>query len=104
MFAFNEKEAKEDTGFKKLAINKFYVDEVYEIIIIKPLLIMSKIIDRFIDPKIFDGFINFNVWGYTKSATLFAKMQNGKVRFYALYILMGVSAMSAYMLIKLGAL
>ena len=104
MFALNAKEAKEDTGFKKLAINKFYVDEIYEIIIIKPLLLMSKIIEGFIDPKVFDGFINLNVWGYKKSAILFAKMQNGKVRFYALYILMGVSAMSAYMLIKLGVL
>ena len=104
MFAHNAKEANEDMGYRKLAINKFYVDEIYEVVIIKPLLIMSKTIDKFIDPKIFDGFINLNVWGYKKSAILFAKMQNGKVRFYTLYILIGVSAMSTYMLIKLGVL
>ena len=105
MFAHNAKEAKEEeSAFKKFAINKFYVDEAYEVIIIKPLLFLSKSIDKFIDPKVFDGFINLNVWAYKKSAILFAKMQNGKVRFYTLYILMGVSAMSAYMLIKLGVL
>ena len=63
---------------------------------------MSTLIAKVIDPKIFDGFINLNVWGYTKSAVLFAKLQNGKVRYYALYILAGVSAMSYYLIFKLG--
>jgi len=104
MFAHDSKEAESNTMFKKLAINKFFIDEIYEFIIVKPLLLLSNLIAKVIDPRIFDGFINFNVWGYTVSAKLFSKLQNGKVRFYALYILVGVSAMSLYLLFKLEAL
>ena len=104
LFAKNAEEAEENTFFKKLVINKFYIDEIYDFLIVKPLLGMSDLIEKFIDPKIFDGFINLNVRAYLGAAVLFGKLQNGKVRYYALYILVGVSAMSCYMLIKLGVL
>ena len=104
LFAKNAEETKEDTLFKTFAIHKFYIDELYDFFIVKPLITMSKLIEKVIDPKIFDGFINLNVWGYLKSAEIFATLQNGKVRYYALYILVGVSAMSCYMLIKLGVM
>ena len=104
LFAKDAEEAKANTLFKKFAINKFYIDELYESFIVKPLLWMSDLIAKVIDPKIFDGFINLNIWAYLRSAGFFAKLQNGKVRYYALYILAGVSAMSCYMLIKLGVL
>ena len=104
MFANNAKEPQGDTGFKKLAINKFYIDEIYEFLIVKPLLFLSNFIANIIDPKIFDGIINLNVLGYKKSAVLFSKLQNGKVRYYSLYILVGISAMSYYMIFKLGVM
>lgn len=104
MFAVEAQEAKTDTIFKRVVVNKFYIDEIYEFIILRPLLVLSRLIANTIDPKIFDGFINFNVWGYTKSAQLFSKLQNAKVRFYAMYILIGISGISFYMLLKLGLL
>ncbi len=104
LFAQETQEVKADTLLQKILINKFYIDEIYAFFILKPLLILSHFIEKVIDPKIFDGFINFNVWGYTKSAQFFAKLQNGKVRYYALYILMSVSAMSLFMLFKLGVM
>ena len=104
LFAKEAKEPQANTLLKSIVINKFYVDEIYEFIIIKPLLFLSHLIAKVIDPKIFDGFINLNVWTYRKSGALFGKLQNGKVRYYALYILTGVSAMSFYILIKLGVM
>ena len=104
LFAKEAKEPQTNTLLKSIVINKFYVDEIYEFIIIKPLLFLSHLIAKVIDPKIFDGFINLNVWAYRKSGALFGKLQNGKVRYYALYILTGVSAMSFYILIKLGVM
>jgi NADH-quinone oxidoreductase subunit L len=102
MFAHKAQETKADTIFTRVVINKFYIDEIYEFFILKPLLALSRFIANTLDPKIFDGFINFNVWGYTKSAQLFSKLQNAKVRFYAMYILIGISGISFYMLFKLG--
>jgi len=104
MFAFKPLEAKENTPFKKLLLNKFFIDELYDFVIVKPLLKGSYFIANIIEPKIFDGFIEFNVRTYTKSATLFSKLQNGNVRYYALYFLVGISAMSYYILYKLGTL
>ena len=104
LFAKEANETKVDTLFKKLAVHKFYIDEIYAFFIVNPLLLLSRFIAKVIDPKIFDGFINFNVWGYRKSALIFAKLQNGKVRYYALYILIGVSAMSCYLILELGVI
>ena len=104
LFAKNAEEAKENTRFKSLVIHTFYIDELYDILIVKPLLKISRLIENIIDPKIFDGFINLNIWGYLKSAEMFGTLQNGKVRYYALYILVGLSAISCYMLIKLEVL
>ena len=102
VYAFNPKEAEDKTLLGKLITNKFYVDEFYTAIIVKPLLYMSDFIAKVIDPKIFDGFINLNVTLYMASSKQFAKLQNGNVRFYALYILAGVSVMSFYLIFKLG--
>ena len=104
LFAKETREPKEDTAFRKILINKFYVDELYEATILKPLFALSDFIAKVIDPKIFDGLINLNVSAYAKSAQLFSKLQNGKVRYYSLYFLLGVSGISLYSLIKLGLL
>lgn len=104
LFAKEAQEVNVDTLFKKVVVHKFYIDEIYLFLILKPLLLLSHFIAKVMDPKIFDGFINFNVWGYRKSAFFFTKLQNGKVRYYALYILTGVSAMSYYLLLKLGVM
>ena len=104
MFAHNMREVYEDTVSRKLIINKFYVDEIYTFFILKPLLFLSKFIANVMDPKVFDALINLSVWTYKKSAFVFAKLQNGKVQFYALYILLGASVMSYYMLFKLGVM
>jgi NADH-quinone oxidoreductase subunit L len=102
LFASHAAEPKADTLLRNVLINKFYIDEIYEFLIVKPLLLLSWLIAKVIDPKIFDGFINLNVWLYKKAGLVFGKLQNGKVRYYALYILTGVSAISYYMLMELG--
>lgn len=102
MFAKEMREVHEDRLYKKLIINKFYIDEIYEFFILKPLFFLSNLIANIIDPKIFDAFINLSVWTYQKSAVVFSKLQNGKIQMYALYILVGVSGMSYYILFKLG--
>jgi len=104
LFAHSAVEARPDTPLKALVINKFYVDEFYEFIIVKPLLKMSEFIAKTFDPKVFDGVINSSVFIYINAAKLFAKLQNGKVRYYAFYILVGASLMSCYLIYKLGVI
>jgi len=103
-FAKVAKPTATDTFAKRLVVNKFYVDELYTLIIVKPLLSLSRLIATVIDPKIVDGLIGAIVEGYRVAGRRFSWLQNGKVRYYALQILIGVSAMSTFMLFKLGVL
>jgi NADH-quinone oxidoreductase subunit L len=102
MYAKNAIQTEPNNFFKELALNKFYIDELYEFFIVKPILKVSRYIADVIDPKIFDGIIKVNIWAYLSSGKFLTKMQNGKVRYYALYMLVGISGMSMYIIIKLG--
>ena len=101
------KEATEPSGnslWQKLVIHKFYVDEVYEMLLVQPLLQVSLFFDKVIDHKVFDGLIGSTVYGYRYAGSLFAQLQNGKVRYYALYIMVGVAAVSLFMLSATGGI
>ncbi|MEA2072619.1 MAG: NADH-quinone oxidoreductase subunit L [Campylobacterota bacterium] len=102
VFAFAKHRPDTTTLFTRVAINKFYIDEIYEALIVRPLVALSKFIHNIIDAKIFDGFIDTSVLLYVYLAKQFTKLQNGKVRYYALYILAGVSFMSIFLMYKLG--
>ncbi|QFR49566.1 NADH-quinone oxidoreductase subunit L [Sulfurimonas lithotrophica] len=102
LYALDAKETKANTMLKKLVINKFYIDEIYEFFILKSILKLSKISTNILEPKGFDGFIRLNVWLYRSSGFIFSKLQNGLVRYYALYMLLGISAICLYLIIKLG--
>jgi hypothetical protein len=65
---------------------------------------MSLFFDKVIDHKVFDGLINSTVYGYRYAGSLFAQLQNGKVRYYALYIMVGVAMTSLFMLTVIGGM
>ena len=94
----------ERVGFAKLAANKFYIDELYDMLFVKPIRAMSRFSDRVVDKLLFDGVIGLSIFGYRAAGRRFAALQNGKVRYYALYILLGVAAMSLFILMMLGGL
>ena len=104
LYAKSAEESVSDTLYKKVVINKFYIDELYTLLFQRPLLLLSRFIATVMDPKVFDGVIDFSVGFYLHLAGYFNQLQNGKVRYAALYILLGVSAMSYYLLFKLGML
>jgi len=49
---------KEATGFAKVLENKWYVDELYDVIIVKPLNWLGSFLNSFFDKKIVDGIVN----------------------------------------------
>lgn len=104
LFAVNPTEPTGDSLWQKLVINKFYVDEIYETLFVQPLLLMSLFFDKVVDQKIFDGLINSTVYSYRYAGERFAELQNGKVRYYALYIMVGVAMVSLFMLTVIGGL
>jgi NADH-quinone oxidoreductase subunit L len=96
--AFGDKIASAAGGFKKLLENKWYVDELYEALILGPI---RKIADwvsfKFVDFMVIDGFVNgLGPFAYAVGDRL-KLLQNGKVRMYLAYIFAGV----AFLLIDL---
>ncbi len=92
----------ENTVWNKLVINKFFVDELYDKIIVKPLFFLSTHTKKTFDNLIVDGFINLVVSIWMKLSFKFGNMHNGKVQYYSLYILIGVSMISLIVLFEGG--
>jgi NADH-quinone oxidoreductase subunit L len=101
------KEAKEpdtQTPLINIVVNKFYIDEFYNAMILRPLRALSLFSERVIDNLFIDGFLTLLSGTYSNMALSFARLQNAKVRYYALYILVGVSILSISLLSTLGGM
>lgn len=75
-----------------LIYNKYYIDEIYEALIVKPLHWFSRVVLwKGVDSGVIDG---LGVNGTAKSAEFFGKLlgllQNGMTNSYALYFMMGL--------------
>ncbi len=104
LYAVSATEPRANTFWRHVVIHKFYIDEIYDFLIVKTLRSLSVIEDKIIDQKGVDGILHVVVSGYKAAGAAFALLQNGKVRFYALYILAGLSILSLLMLDALGGL
>lgn len=80
----------ENTGISKTLENKWYVDELYDRVIVNPLNSLGKFIDQKLDRKGIDGTVNgvgqFVQWGGSKLRLL----QNGQVGNYLFGLVLGM--------------
>jgi len=102
LYARNANEPIHLMAWQRLIVNKFYVDELYDWAFVKPLRSLSLLSDKFIDQVGFDGIINSAVYSYRYAGFLFARLQNGQIRYYALYSMIGISIISLSILIATG--
>ena len=85
----------------KMQYNKFYIDELYEKIIIKPLYSISVMLHKFIDVKLIDDFvIGGSVASFKSLNAALSDAQNGRVRTYLSAMAAGLAAMTIYILYK----
>jgi NADH-quinone oxidoreductase subunit L len=82
--------------------NKFYVDEAYDKMFVQPLKHISVFIDKVVDTKIIDGFIMATCKEFINAGQKVATTQNSNVRFYATFMLIGMSCIFIYLYISLG--
>ncbi|MBT8361381.1 MAG: NADH-quinone oxidoreductase subunit L, partial [Deltaproteobacteria bacterium] len=81
-------------GFSRLAYNKFYIDELYDTVIVKPYQLLGSAISRVIEPYVTDGPLQVVVRLYRLAGWAFKVVQVGYVRIYAIYMVIGLSIMS----------
>ena len=77
--------------------NKWWVDELYRAVIIKPYEALARFLAQSVDQDLIDGIVNgFGALVFWV-ASWWRKLQNGYVRFYALMILLGVVVILTYL-------
>jgi NADH-quinone oxidoreductase subunit L len=77
-------------GLKKVLYNKWYVDELYDAIIVQPVLRTSRFLWRIVDSVIIDGLVNL-AGGVAKFAGFAVSLfQNGSLNTYAFILTVGV--------------
>ncbi len=73
-----------------ILVNKYYVDEVYNVAVVKPILRWSReFLWKFVDEGIIDGTVNATGQVVRAAGSGFRHMQTGYVRTYAGWILFG---------------
>jgi NADH-quinone oxidoreductase subunit L len=77
-------------GLNKFLQNKWYVDELYEGVVVKPLLALGKFLNNIVEGKGIDGFVNGVGKAVNFSSRQIRLMQTGQISAYALLMVVGI--------------
>jgi len=88
----NEKELTEPTGLAKVLAGKFYFDEIYAFLIVKPLGFISDFFREFVDQSIINGLVNSVGNGTLFVGKRLRRLQTGNVGFYLTIMVLSVIA------------
>lgn len=87
------------SGIQKVIYNKYYVDELYDAVIVKPLYGLSTFGHRILDNTIIDGLVNsFGKVVYISSDYV-RRIQTGNTSFYILLMVIGSVVLLAFNLV-----
>ena len=88
----NDKELTEATGLSKILANKFYFDEIYAFLIVKPIGYMSDLFREFVDQTIINGIVNGVGNGTLFVGKRLRRLQTGNVGFYLTIMVLSIIA------------
>jgi NADH-quinone oxidoreductase subunit L len=77
------------TGFNKVLYNKWYVDEIYDALIVRPILTTSRALWRWVDAAIIDGAVNGIASLSRLAGWAGARLQTGQINAYAFAVVIG---------------
>ncbi|MDQ7054824.1 MAG: NADH-quinone oxidoreductase subunit L [candidate division KSB1 bacterium] len=88
-------------GLYTLLFNKYYVDEIYQAVFVKPFVNLSNVFFwRFFDVKIIDGIVNGVARIFGNIAAGLRRMQTGIVQMYALSLMLGAIIIFGYFILR----
>ncbi|MCC6462125.1 MAG: NADH-quinone oxidoreductase subunit L [Saprospiraceae bacterium] len=79
----------EQTGISKILAHKFYVDEMYDFLFVKPIEKISQLLHYFGDTRGIDNLVNGVGRGVEGLGGQFRKLQNGNMEYYLLGMVAG---------------
>ena len=89
-FSKYEKTETTSTGFAKLLENKWYVDELYNAIIVQPLKLLSAFFNEVVEKKGIDGLVNGTGKAVNYGSRQLRWLQSGQVGAYVLLMVLGI--------------
>lgn len=89
-YASYKGETAPETGFGKVLQNKWYVDELYHALIVKPLKSFSVFLNRVIERSGIDGLVNGVGRGVNYTSRQIRLLQNGEAGTYILMMVLGI--------------
>ncbi|HEX5151533.1 MAG TPA: NADH-quinone oxidoreductase subunit L [Parafilimonas sp.] len=88
-------ELDEPAGFGKVLANKWYIDEIYDALVVNPLAYLGSFFKNVIDKSGIDGFVNGVGTFIQYSSRRLRLVQNGKVGTYILYMVFSIAILWA---------
>ncbi len=87
----------EPAGFQKVLANKYYVDEIYDLLIVKPLRGLSSFLGSVFEGRIIDGVVSIPARTADAAGILTRRLQTGNVGFYIFAMVLGILAILSYL-------
>ncbi len=95
--------AKSLHGLYTLIFHKYYVDEIYAALIVRPLLwISDNVLWHVVDERVIDGTVNGVATAARESGGELRKLQSGNTRSYASWVIIGAVGFTFLLLLVLG--
>src|SRR6185436_10621167 len=82
----------------RLLVEKYYVDEIYDRLIVRPLAALSRLFWKGVDNFLIDGTINAGAWLTELTGEVGRLSTTGNVRNYALYFFLGVIVLFGWLI------
>ncbi|HEX3126439.1 MAG TPA: NADH-quinone oxidoreductase subunit L [Thermoanaerobaculia bacterium] len=83
----------------RFLVNKYYVDEIYDRLIVRPLAALSRGFWKIVDSILIDGAINAGAWLTELTGEVGRLSTTGNVRNYALYFFLGVIVLFGWLIL-----
>jgi len=89
------------TGLYKALVNKYWVDEFYNWLIVRPVYETSdKFLWQDVDTGVIDGAVNGSAEATAGIGQVLRRMQSGEIRSYAAWVLLGAVGWLGYLLLR----
>ncbi len=83
-------------GLYALVRDKFRIDELYDLVVVRPLFVLADILASIVDRGIIDGIVNGTGSTVRAASRSWRRLQTGNVQHYALSFLVGALALVYY--------
>ncbi len=97
--AWNYEKREKESG---VIYNKFYVDEVYDAVFVRPIRLISTFLGKYIDLWLIDGTIMRVCKEFVRMGFSVGILQNANIRAYVFAMAAGLGAISFYLLSVIG--